>query len=339
MRNIEISTFHCPLTENQIKDIALLYGSNDAKYQTYSFVHQLYNENPFGHPICTFAKFAGKTIGFYSVIPVEVSAEGKTYPSVKGEGLVVAADFRRDFIKVDGKRVPIALALLTSTYNRAEEIGYPLIHMVGAPRLEGILKLAGCEKKEIQLSTWHFLLKPKTQTSKARKALEHWQNALLRLYCALSVTLKLPIIKTGFPKAPISGNSEGWEIAINQNYKTWMKENFSHIELDKKVLVFSLNKSSECSIEVVESDLNSVTFMTFFRIMVSLLEYAKKQNAAQIIFDDSTLPENNLITRFALVLLGFIKIKRMRPIYVRSNKKFGHWAFPIAYRPYLHAAF
>lgn len=133
----ELDLVRGPLSEESLAEVAALYGKTDGKYGSVDHCRLLFNANPFGPALHTFARDEGKAIGHYCLIPYDMNVRGDRVRAAKGEALHVDEAFRRS--ECDG--LPTSSALLEGAQRLAEGEGIAVCYaIVGAP---GVIRLFG----------------------------------------------------------------------------------------------------------------------------------------------------------------------------------------------------
>jgi GNAT superfamily N-acetyltransferase len=139
---IDVKVEDGPLDALRLGWVARLYGDVDPRFRDQGFLEHLLVRGPAGPAMHSFALAGGDPVGHAAIVPTPARRGDHPLLAGKLEALVVTEAFR-------GRQagdVPVARTLLKRLYERADAVGFDLIHAYVSPpvgRVIGFTRLDG----------------------------------------------------------------------------------------------------------------------------------------------------------------------------------------------------
>lgn len=112
-----------------------------------------FNNNPNGNGVYSIAKDNDKVIGFCSLIPVKMFADGKIIRGAKAEFLVVLPEYRRAMVK---SNTPLAFSVMSELYGNSSKFGIELAFAIATKVASVVHRLAGAVP--MKYSARHYII-------------------------------------------------------------------------------------------------------------------------------------------------------------------------------------
>jgi hypothetical protein len=231
--NIDIRIIRGPLSPEQLRDIAMLYGEVDAKYRDVDYCGYIFNDNPFGYSLHAFACADNQAVGHISLIPMWIDTRMGKKLSYKAEAFYVMDKYRQSWIDLEEDELPLGLALPKAIYASVSGSETAVIHLLADEEIGKIHQFAGCIAIEIQAKERFLILDPQVYLSRKSSASRRvmirtaycYQKLISYLFCRRSKET----VNEGksLPKAmqlsiADAAQSSGWSISTDSGFKCWL---------------------------------------------------------------------------------------------------------------------
>lgn len=333
-----------PIDDDKLLIIAQLYGEYDKRLSDIENCKLKFNNNPFKYSLHTFVYYKDKIIAHCGVIPLEIFNGKNKELSGKLEALVVHKDYRKSFIKYNNKEIPIIIAVIKSLNLFSSKEGIDLLHALNNNKLLGVIyRMSGYKKLSIYENLSLFILNSKKLSILTDKKLKIFAMKIINFYQIFNFIFieKLFSLK----KFNLNNNNKKvfenfqnnfspiknkWTVYKNKELLEWdcdsekvkiinIKDSFNNY------LVFWESTKPENSIWII--DWNIDYKISYIKIFIYLIKYAKKNKYSVVVFPHSTFKNNEKFSKKikkVLFFFSFVKIKQNIDIYVRSEDKFFH---------------
>jgi hypothetical protein len=157
---INIEALKGPLSDKKLQEICETFGIHDPRFAQIELNRSFFNANPAGYSIHSFAMDGNKAIGHYSIIPIKVIHKGRELLSGKGEALYLDPTYRNGTVKVDNKKVHIAVEMMSQTQILADQDLLEPQHVITRKAVQRILRRLGSKIVEYNVPLLHFITNP-----------------------------------------------------------------------------------------------------------------------------------------------------------------------------------
>ncbi|MBF0358736.1 MAG: hypothetical protein HQL70_09010 [Magnetococcales bacterium] len=157
---IRIETMKGPLSDAKLQGICETFGNHDHRFAQIELNRNFFNENPAGYSIHSFAMDGDRAIGHYSIIPIKVIHKDRELLSGKGEALYLDPIYRNGTVKVDNKKVHIAVEMMNQTQILADQELLEPQHVITRKAVQRILRRLGSKIVEYNTPLLHFITNP-----------------------------------------------------------------------------------------------------------------------------------------------------------------------------------
>lgn len=144
---LRIETRRSPLDAEHAEAIARLYGPADPKYRSPAFLREVFEENPHRFSMHAFAVDGDRIVGHCGIVPIDGRLGSTRIETGKYEAFVVADDAQSASTDAG---VPVALGLLRSVTEAADQAGMSIAHSLTSKQLGMLLRMLGARPFELE---------------------------------------------------------------------------------------------------------------------------------------------------------------------------------------------
>lgn len=332
-KRMRIEVIEGPIGSELLQHFCVLYGRNvDSRYADLDFTRRVFNGNPAGRSYHVFAFEGGEVIGCYAVIPMKVVAHGRKVLAGKGEALYVGERHRA-----------AALFLMQHGVSFAMERGMELQFGLTQDRLKGILHKIGFEAlpgvvdhrfrllhprhvRQLTVSRIHFVAAQALTAAQATIG-----TAVAGLLLGLRVSIQVnraehlssvfTAISAAYP--PLDRQ---WSVSTDEDSLRWWNNIgcLDVLSVDGKAdeFVAVTRGARGANAEIIRWNVRQGGLARTLRILQFVIDKANQEGAAAISIGPYADMSGKRSLQIAASLLGFVRRRAQRTIYVKATDPF-----------------
>jgi len=329
---LRFETIEGPIDDGRLQQVCELYGAHvDSRYRDLPFVRTVFNDNPAGRSYHVFALDGDRAVGCYAIIPFTVvrqqGSRRELVRAGKAEALFLDPSYRS--ARGPDRMLP-GLQLMTLGHTFARQHGLELLFSLPDREVGQILRATGFKILPAPLDHRHFLLNPgslrQLRGGRATLAAGRALGAVQRGLDALAGVLRRTQVEPGAPKRfPTLAGDNGWSVDVSEDTLRWWRA-FGYVEVltvdgdPGRSVMFTRGREAGNS-EILDWTLAGSGALESAAVLHRIIEIARRDGTLTVSFANDTAPRP---LQRAATLLGFVRRKIERTIYVSSKDPFFH---------------
>ena len=330
---MRIEAIEGPIGTELLQHVCILYGrSVDGRYADLDFTRRVFNGNPAGRSYHVFAFEGAEVIGCYAVIPIKVVARGRKVLAGKGEALYVREQHRAAALFLMQRGVSFAVERglelqFGLTQNRLEGI----LHKIGFETLPGVLDhrfrlIRPCHVRQLTVSRIHFVAAQALNAAQATvgavvAGLMRGSRVSIQVNRAEDLSSVFTAISGACPP-----RDRQWSVSTDEDSLRWWNNigclDVLSVDGRDDEFVAVTRGARGANAEIIRWNVRQGGLAGTLRILQFVIDKANHEGAAAISIGPYADMSGKRSLQIAASLLGFIRWRAQRTIYVKATDPF-----------------